>query len=38
MYDVERVKQLSGLSREQIIFIMKHYAELKELSRKMKEK
>ena len=30
MFDVRKVEELSGLSREAILFIMKHYTELKE--------
>ena len=29
MFNVNRVSQLSGLERDQIVFIMKNYSELK---------
>lgn len=28
MLDIKRVEELTGLSREKIIYIMKHYSEL----------
>ena len=32
MFDVRMVKSLSGLEKEQIMTIMQHYGELKDLS------